>query len=197
MGFAPSSSPARGATAPRRLPPPPLGAAATRGGGMAAWAVGRRAPLLPIFLSPSRRRCRQRERGISVESCFFSPFGIWGSILVRRAAAVRQAELCSQWMGCVTGRCGFNHSVGVRCTRRAPILDLHGALRSFYLCWRRRVYSSPGWRSCGTGSTSSRPAFKTGAAPRPPTARYACGSSEYGESRETPPHIAISPHTKR
>ena len=95
---------------------------------MAAWAVGRRAPLLPIFLSPSRRRCRQRERGISVESCFFSPFGIWGSILVRRAAAVRQAELCSQWMGCVTGRCGFNHSVGVRCTRRAPILDLLGAL---------------------------------------------------------------------
>ena len=120
----------------RRLPPPPLGTAATRGGGMAAWAVGRRAPLLPIFLSPSRRRCRQRERGISVESCFFSPFGIWGSILVRRAAAVRQAELCSQWMGCVTGRCGFNHSVGVRCTRRAPILDLLGALILIVFCWR-------------------------------------------------------------
>jgi len=34
-------------------------------------------------------------------------------------------------MRCVTGRCGFNHSVGVRCTRRAPILDLHGALILF------------------------------------------------------------------
>jgi hypothetical protein len=48
---------------------------------MAAWALGRRAPLLPIFLSPSRRRCRQRERGISVESCFFSPLGSGGAFL--------------------------------------------------------------------------------------------------------------------
>ena len=180
MGFAPSSSP--GATAP-----PPTSARGSGDAGRRHGRVGCRpsssspAHLL-VPLSPQMSAAGKRDK---CRILFLLPFGIWllGEHSCPQGCSVRQAQLCSQWMRCVTGRCGFNHSVGVRCTRRAPILDLHGALKFLSICnllARRRVNEARvhGGGSCGTGQyRRDRPLRPARRRDRPPRGTHAAHRS--------------------
>jgi hypothetical protein len=128
VGFAPSSSP--GATAPPPTSARGSGDAERRHGRVGCRPSSSSPAHLLVPLSPQMSAAGKRDK---CRILFLLPFGIWllGEHSCPQSCSVRQAQLCSQWMRCVTGRCGFNHSVGVRCTRRAPILDLHGALILF------------------------------------------------------------------